>query len=182
LEVLADSAYGGGEVRVALRAAGHHQRIKPIPSRPAVPGGFTKDDFVIDLPGRTVTCPASHAVTVTPAGQARFGGRCQACPLRERCTTATHGRTIQVYAFDDELRAARQHAHAPAFQAGYRRWRPMVERSIAWLVADGHRRVRYRGVTRNQHGLSLRVAAINLRRLLCLGLTATPTGWVLTGT
>jgi hypothetical protein len=56
----------------------------------------------------------------------------------------------------------------------------MVERSIAWLVADGHRRVRYRGVTRNQHGLSLRVAAINLRRLLILGLTATPTGWVLT--
>jgi hypothetical protein len=58
----------------------------------------------------------------------------------------------------------------------------MVERPIAWLVADGHRRVRYRGVTHNQHGLSLRVAAINLRRLLTLGLTATPTGWVLTGT
>ena len=31
----------------------------------------------------------------------------------------------------------------------------MVERSIAWLVADGNRRVRYRGIERNQHGLSL---------------------------
>ena len=30
----------------------------------------------------------------------------------------------------------------------------MVERSIAWLVADGNRRVRYRGVVRNQLGLS----------------------------
>jgi hypothetical protein len=53
----------------------------------------------------------------------------------------------------------------------------MVERSIAWLVADGNRRVRYRGVLRNQHGLALRVAAINLRRLLALGLTRTDTGW-----
>jgi DDE family transposase len=58
----------------------------------------------------------------------------------------------------------------------------MVERSIAWLVAGGNRRVRYRGVARNQHWLLLRVAASNLRRLLTLGLSATPTGWVLTGT
>ena len=46
----------------------------------------------------------------------------------------------------------------------------MVERSIAWLVADNHRRVRFRGVERNQLGLSLRIAAINLRRLVNLGL------------
>ena len=46
----------------------------------------------------------------------------------------------------------------------------MVERSIAWLVANGHRRVRFRGVERNQLGLSLRIAAINLRRLVNLGL------------
>jgi len=46
----------------------------------------------------------------------------------------------------------------------------MVERSIAWLVADNHRRVRYRGVHKNQLGLSLRVAALNLRRLVNLGL------------
>jgi len=55
----------------------------------------------------------------------------------------------------------------------------MVERSIAWLVAGGHRRVRFRGVERNQLGLSLRVAAINLRRLLALGLRQEPTGWAL---
>jgi hypothetical protein len=46
----------------------------------------------------------------------------------------------------------------------------MVERSIAWLVANGHHRVRYRGQARNQLGLSLRVAAINLRRLLTIEL------------
>ena len=37
LEVLADAAYGGGETRAALTAAGHAQTIKPIPLRPAVP-------------------------------------------------------------------------------------------------------------------------------------------------
>ena len=53
----------------------------------------------------------------------------------------------------------------------------MVERSIAWLVANGHRWVRYRGLTRNQLGLSLRVAAINLRRLIVMGLDHHDAGW-----
>jgi hypothetical protein len=46
----------------------------------------------------------------------------------------------------------------------------MVERSIAWLVAKGNRRVRFRGVEKNQLGLSLRLAALNLRRMVNLGL------------
>jgi hypothetical protein len=37
-------------------------------------------------------------------------------------------------------------------------------------VANNNRRVRFRGVERNQLGLSMRVAAINLRRLVNLGL------------
>jgi len=57
----------------------------------------------------------------------------------------------------------------------------MVERSIAWLVAHNNRRVRFRGVERNQLGLSLRVAALNLRRLVVLGLDH-DAGWVLTTT
>jgi len=130
-----------------------------------------------------VTCPAGHTVPISPAGQASFKRRCATCPLRSKCTTAKAkaGRTVQVYPWEAELQAARRHATDPGFQASYRRWRPMVERSLAWLVAGGNRRVRYRGVTRNQHWLSLRVAAINLRRLVNLGLTLdyTATGWVL---
>lgn len=57
----------------------------------------------------------------------------------------------------------------------------MVERSIAWLVRDHYRRVRFRGVARNQLGLTTRVAAINLRRLVNLGLTLEET-WVLRAT
>ena len=179
LPVLADTASGGGPTRTALRAAGHRLTIKPIRSRAAVPGGFSKDDFVIDLAARTVTCPAGHTVPVTPKGQAPFKQRCAGCPLRARCTTAKNGRTVQIYPWEAELQAARRQAADPTFQASYRRWRPMVERSIAWLVAGGNRRVRYRGLVRNQHWLSLRVAAINLRRLVTLGLRPNQTGWIL---
>ena len=180
LQVLADSAYGSGEVRDALRNARHDQAIKPIPLRSAVPGGFTRDDFVIDHDTRTVTCPAGQTVKITPANYAVFGVRCRACPLRDRCTTATHGLRLTIHRYDRELVAARRAWRDGDFADDYRRWRPMVERSIAWLVAHGHRRVRYRGVTRNQLGLSLRVAAINLRRLVNLGVTRDGPHWILT--
>jgi hypothetical protein len=101
------------------------------------------------------------------------------CPLRTRCTTAKHGKTLNLHPHEAELAAARRRVADPAFQASYQRWRPMVERSIAWLVAKGHRRVRYRGLARNQLGLSLRVAAINLRRLITMGLDHTDAGWML---
>jgi hypothetical protein len=54
----------------------------------------------------------------------------------------------------------------------------MVERSIAWLTR-GNRRLPYRGVTNNDAWLHLRVAAINLRRLLNLGLISTDGHWAL---
>ena len=54
----------------------------------------------------------------------------------------------------------------------------MVERSIAWLTCR-NRRVPYRGVLKNDAWLHLRTAAINLRRLLALGLTCTDRHWAL---
>ena len=179
LEVLADSAYGGGGTRAGLRAAGHLQTIKPLALRAAVPDGFTKDDFRIDLDHQSVTCPAGHTVGVTPSSQAVFGQRCSGCPLRTRCTTAKDGKTLRVHPHEAELAAARRRASDPEFIASYRRWRPMVERSIAWLVAGGNRRVPYRGLARNQQWLSLRVAAINLRRLVSMGLNHHRAGWML---
>ena len=54
----------------------------------------------------------------------------------------------------------------------------MVERSIAWLTR-GNRRVPYRGITKNDAWLHRRVAALNLRRLLVLGLQRTDDQWIL---
>jgi IS5 family transposase len=180
LQVLADAAYGSGETRAALRRAQHLQAIKAIPLRRAVPDGFDRDDFIIDHTARTVTCPNNHTIPIAPKGHAAFGVRCRGCPLRERCTTAKDGRTIRIREHDAELVEARRAWRDGDFTGDYRRWRPMVERSIAWLVAHGHRRVRYRGVERNQLGLSVHVAALNLRRLVNLGLTRDGSNWALT--
>jgi IS5 family transposase len=54
----------------------------------------------------------------------------------------------------------------------------MVERSIAWLTR-GNRRVPYRGITKNNAWLHTRVAALNLRRLVTLGLRHDAGHWVL---
>jgi hypothetical protein len=179
LEVLGDSGYGSGQTRATLRAAGHLQTIKPIPLQSAVPGGFTIHDFRIDRQAGTARCPAGQIAPISSSGQASFARWCQSCPLRRRCTAAKQGRTIRLHPHEDELRAARRQAVTRTFQQRYRRWRPMVERSIAWLVADGCRRVPYRGIQRNEAWWSLRVAAVNLRRLLMLGLARRDGVWVL---
>ena len=85
---------------------------------------------------------------------------------------------MQLHEHDLLQRQHRQRAADEGFQDTYRQHRPMVERTIAWLTRS-NRRLRYRGVTRNNNWLYTRVAAINLRRLLALGLTHGPTGWAI---
>jgi hypothetical protein len=105
LQVLGDAAYGGGGTRAALTAAGHAQLIKPIPLRPATPGGFTRDEVIVDLHAGTVTCPAGHTVAITPSRRAVFDWRCGPCPLRERCTRAKDGKTLNLHPHEAELAA-----------------------------------------------------------------------------
>jgi IS5 family transposase len=174
--VLADSAYGSGGFRAHLVEHGHTATIKPIPLTAKVLGGFTIDDFTIDTTAGTVTCPNGLTVTINRTGSAIFGARCQNCPLRSRCTTAIRGKQVKVNEHHDLLAAARAHALTEAFNQPYRQHRPMVERSIAWLVRRGGRKVRYRGIARNRIGFAHRCAAINLRRLINLGL-AWDNGW-----
>ena len=170
LEILADVAYGSAATRAELRQRGHDRLIKAKPLPVFIVGGFTRDDFDVDHSAGTVTCPAGHQVVIAKSRWATFGARCRDCVFRARCTRSSKGVRLEIIAHDVELVAARRQWRDPEALALYRRHRPMVERSIAWLMADGCRRVRYRGVVRNQLGLSLRVAALNLRRLVNLGL------------
>lgn len=182
LEVLADSAYGSGQVRHDLDTAGHTAVIKPLPlaRNPRLGSDqFTRGDFTIDYPARTVTCPQGQTVHITAKGTATFGVRCRGCPARNRCTSAADGKTFAITEHDQHLATARAEWAAGTGIDDYRQHRPMVERSLAWLVANGNRRVRYRGVDRNRIGLSTRAAAINLRRLLNLGLHHNQTGWAI---
>lgn len=176
--VLADSAYGTGEFRAELAERGHTDRVKPAPTRAAVPGGFTVDDFTVDHTNRTATCPNGMTRTISDRGYATFGAACRDCPLRGRCTRSATGKSLKIRPHDALQRAARTAAKDPHWLAEYRQHRPMVERSIAWLTR-GHRRLRYRGIARNDHWLHHRVAALNLRRLLTLGLIRQTGTWAL---
>lgn len=177
LQVLGDGAYGSGEALASLIAAGHQPAVKPFPISSSK-DRFSRDAFVVDEMAGTVTCPAGHTVVITPARKAVFGRRCATCPLRHRCTTSKQGRTLELNPHDALLVESRRAWREGDFAAAYRRWRPMVERSIAWLVSHGNRRVRFRGVERNQLGLSTRLAALNLRRLIAFGLDHHD-GWAL---
>ena len=68
-----DGAYGTGEMLAALVTAKHRQAIKPLPMTSAVPGGFTRDDFIVDDHAGRVTCPAGHIVSITPKRSAALG-------------------------------------------------------------------------------------------------------------
>jgi IS5 family transposase len=170
VEVLGDSAYGTGDLLHALHTKGWKPVIKPWPLKPAVEGGFTIDDFTHDPDAGTVTCPAGVTRKVTAKRNVVFGVACRGCPLREQCTTSASGRTLTLHPHEQLQREHRARAYDDGFQATYRTHRPMVERSIAWLVR-GSRRVPYRGIEKNNAWLHNRVAALNLRRLLALGLT-----------
>lgn len=121
--------------------------------------------------------PTPHPIT--KKNSARFGAHCATCPVRSKCTTAKAGRTIVLHPHHGLLAAARGLADTDDFQTVYRQHRPMIERTIAWLVKNNHRRLRYRGIERNQLGWSHRCAAVNLKQLLALGLTHN-NGWTIT--
>ena len=178
VDVLADSAYGSGDLLAQVTAAGHVPIIKPMPLSRAIPGGFTIDDFTVDEAAGTMTCPAGLTRPISPKRRVTFGAACTGCPLRARCTTAVGGRKLELHPQQQVQREHRARAQDPSFQAIYRQHRPMVERSIAWMTR-GARRVPYRGVVKNHAWWTLRAAAVNLKRLLNLGLTTQNGSWAL---
>jgi hypothetical protein len=127
-----------------------------------------------------LACPNGITVAITRRSrQARFTRRCNGCPVRERCTRAVDGKVLTVHEHHVLLAAARAHALTPWFIGPYRQHRPMVERSIAELIRRNGRKVRYRAITRNRIGLAHRCAAVNLRRLINLGI-GWDNGWTIT--
>jgi hypothetical protein len=183
LTVLGDSAYGTGQARAGLAAAGHTAVIKPGPLRPAVAGGFTIDDFTVDEHAGIVTCPNGVTRPITARRNVIFGPACRNCPLRTRCTAGADGRTLRLHEQDAILRQARRDwAAREDLRDTYRQHRPMVERSIAWLIGPKGRcrQLRYRGVRSNDQWLHLRMAALNLRRMINLGLQPAANGsWMI---
>ena len=177
----ADSAYGTGDLRAAIAAAGHRAVIKPKPLQVAVKGGFGVDDFIVDEQAATVTCPNRITRPISPGRVATFGVACRSCPLAARCTTSKTGRKIVLHEHDDQLRAARRTwAADPDLRAEYAKHRPNVERTVAQVATRGGRRLklRYRGTDKNNAWLKRRTAGLNLRNLIGRGLDYVNGTWI----
>jgi len=181
LSVYGDAAYGAGAVLETLEAHGAVSRCKV--QAPNAPGGrFSKEDFVVDLAARTVTCPAGRVALLRSAGRdaiASFGPACAGCPLVARCTVSPKGRTIAVGPYEALLVRARAASRDPAWRADYRATRPKVERKIGHLMRRRHggRRARVRGRLKVGADFALLAAAVNLARLAVLGLVRSGTTW-----
>lgn len=181
LEVLGDTAYGTGDARAALAEAGHTPIIKPGPLTAPVTGGFTIDDVTVDETAGTATCPNGVTRRITPKRAVTFGVACRGCPLRKRCTTSKTGRSLTLHPHDALLRQARRDwQDNEELRQTYRQHRPMVERSIAWLIGPKGRcrTLRYRGVSAGDLWMHTRMAGLNLRRLLNLGLARHSGAWI----
>jgi Transposase DDE domain len=147
------------------------------PNAPA--GRYAKDAFQIDLTAGTVTCPAGQTAplrAIKDGHIAHFGHACRSCPLAERCTASTSGRSIHVGLYEQQLARARSRQTDPAWKADYTATRPKVERKISHLMRRRHggRRARVRGHTKVNADFTLLAAAVNLARLAALAVTVTP--------
>ena len=181
--VYGDNAYGTGAFHDRLARAGIESKCKT--QHPVNTGGrFVKDEFVIDLQQDSVTCPAGHTAPIRRgsqgAGAASFGQVCAGCPLREQCTTARAGRSINVGAHEEQLAAARARQQHPGWVSDYRATRPKVERKIGHLMRRKHggRRARVRGQVKVAADFALLAAGVNLARMAVLSVVSVPgTGW-----
>jgi transposase len=123
-------------------------------------GRFAKDQFSLDFDTGRLTCPAGVAMPFEPGKTVRFPkDTCAACPLRQRCTTSSNGRSVAIHPDEALLAELRQRQHAPEGRAKLRE-RVQVEHALAHVGHWQGRRARYLGTRKNLFDLR-RVAVVH---------------------
>ena len=123
-------------------------------------GRFAKDQFTLDFDTGQLTCPAGATMPFEPGKTVRFpAGTCAACPLRARCTTSSHGRSVAIHPDEALLAELRQRQHTPDGRAKLRE-RVAVEHALAHVGHWQGRRARYLGTRKNLFDLR-RVAVVH---------------------
>ena len=123
-------------------------------------GRFAKDQFTLDFTAGQLTCPAGIAMPFEPGKTVRFPKvTCAACPLRARCTTSSHGRSVSIHPDEALLAELRERQHTPEGRAELRE-RVAVEHALAHVGHWQGRRARYLGARKNLFDLR-RVAVVH---------------------
>jgi hypothetical protein len=111
--------------------------------------GFVKTAFELDWERQTIRCPNQQELPFEPGGTVQFPAEgCTACPLRERCTSSPHGRSVSIHP-DEALLGELRQRQLTAFGRAKLRERVAVEHTLAHIGHWQGRRARYRGDRKN---------------------------------
>src|SRR5947209_646802 len=82
---------------------------------------YPKTAFVLNWEASTIRCPNKVVMPFEPGATVHFPeDTCQACPLRERCTTSAHGRSVHIHPDERLLAELRQRQLTPQGRAKLR--------------------------------------------------------------
>jgi hypothetical protein len=125
-------------------------------------GRFAKDQFTLDAAAGQLTCPAGVTMPFQPGTTVHFPkDTCAACPLRQRCTTSSNGRSVAIHPDEELLAELRQRQQTPAGRAKLRE-RVKVEHTLAHVGHWQGRRARYCGTRKNLFDLRRTAVVHNL--------------------
>jgi hypothetical protein len=94
-ELQIDRAYLSSSL-VREREADLHVYCKAWPVRNG--SRIPKTEFQLDWERSLLRCPNQQEMPFVPGGVVQFPAEiCQACPLRERCTTSRNGRSVSIH-------------------------------------------------------------------------------------
>jgi Transposase DDE domain/Transposase domain (DUF772) len=126
---------------------------------------YPKTAFVLDWEAGTMRCPNQVVVPFQSGATVRFPEEtCQACPLRERCTTSAHGRSVHIHPDERLLAELRQRQLTSQGRAKLRE-RVEVEHALAHVGRWQGPRARYRGTRKNLFDLRRCAVVHNLHVL-----------------
>jgi hypothetical protein len=126
---------------------------------------FAKTAFVLDWDASTLRCPQGVTIPFQSGATVHFpAAQCQACPLRERCTTSAAGRSVHIHPDERLLQELRQRQLTPLGRAKLRE-RVAVEHALAHIGHWQGGRARYRGLRKNLFDLRRCAVVHNLHVL-----------------
>jgi hypothetical protein len=161
-ELHIDRAYLSSSL-VRERAADQRVYCKAWPVRNG--DRFLKTAFGLDWERRLLRCPNQQEMPFEPGGVVQFPAEvCQACPLRERCTTSRNGRSVSIHPDEALLCELRERQLTGAGRAKLRE-RVAVEHALAHIGHWQGRRARYRGLRKNLFDLRRCAVVHNLHVL-----------------
>jgi hypothetical protein len=126
---------------------------------------FPKTAFTLDWQRQQLECPNHITLSFQPGGTVHFpAAACAVCPLRIRCTTSTHGRSVHIHPDERLLAELRERQQTREGRAQLRE-RVAVEHTLAHVGYWQGKRARYCGQRKNLFDLRRCAVVHNLHVL-----------------